>query len=179
MVQSPSREASQSSASKEIPRILWNPKVHYRIHKCSPPLPLLNQINPGHAFPFHLLKVHFNIIVPPMRRYSKWSLHSGFPTKNLYALLLASMHVTCPPTSVFLTRCRRQYSLAITIKLLIIWSSPLPCYLVPLRPKYIPQHPILDHPHSTFLHYSERPTFTPIQNNRQNYSLIHLNLYIF
>jgi hypothetical protein len=23
--------------------------------------------------------------------------------------------------------------------------SPLPCYLVPLRPKYFPQHPILKH----------------------------------
>jgi hypothetical protein len=27
-------------------------------------------------------------------------------------------------------------------KLLIIWFSPLPSYLVPLRPKYSPQHPI-------------------------------------
>ena len=25
-------------------------------------------------------------------------------------------------------------------------SSPLPCYLVPLRPKYSPQHPVLEHP---------------------------------
>jgi hypothetical protein len=25
-------------------------------------------------------------------------------------------------------------------------SYPLPCYLVPLRPKYPPQHPILEHP---------------------------------
>jgi hypothetical protein len=30
------------------------------------------------------------------------------------------------------------------IKLLVLYSSPLPCYLVPLRPKYLPQHPILD-----------------------------------
>jgi hypothetical protein len=29
--------------------------------------------------------------------------------------------------------------------------SPLPCYLVPLRPKYSPQHPILNHPQTTQL----------------------------
>jgi hypothetical protein len=37
------------------------------------------------------------------------------------------------------------------IKLLIMKFSPLPCYLVPLRPKYSPQHPILLHPQPTFL----------------------------
>ena len=33
MVQSPSWEANWFAASQEIPRILWNPKVHYRTQK--------------------------------------------------------------------------------------------------------------------------------------------------
>jgi hypothetical protein len=48
------------------------------------------------------------------------------------------------------------------IKLPITYFSPLPCYLVPLRPKYSPQYPILKHPQPTFLPQCERPNFLVI-----------------
>ena len=49
MEQSPSWEANWFSACHEIPCILWNPKVHYHIYKCPPPVPTLSPFNPVHV----------------------------------------------------------------------------------------------------------------------------------
>jgi len=66
LVRSPSWEANRFSASQEIPRILLNPKFHYRINKSQPSVHILDQNSPVHALSFHSLKIYFTISRTPL-----------------------------------------------------------------------------------------------------------------
>jgi hypothetical protein len=55
-------ETGSPSASPKIIRLLWNPKVHYRVHK-RPPLVLIpSHMNPFHTFPSYLSRSALIII---------------------------------------------------------------------------------------------------------------------
>ena len=102
MEESPSWEANRFSVTEEIPRILWNPKVHYRIHKCPPPVPILNQLDSVHISTSHFLKIHLNIILPSTPGSPQWPLPLGLPTETLYTPLLSPKRATCPSHLIFL-----------------------------------------------------------------------------
>jgi hypothetical protein len=66
-------EAANCAATQELRSVLWNPKVHYRVRKSPPLVPILSQIDPFPTVPSYLSKFHFIIVHPPTSWSSQWS----------------------------------------------------------------------------------------------------------
>ena len=94
-------EVNQFAASPENLHILWNPKVHYHIHKCLSLFPILSQLNSVHTHTSKFLNVHLNIFLPCMPRSPKWTLSLRFPHQSpVYASPLPHMcYMPCPSHS--------------------------------------------------------------------------------
>ena len=143
MEQSPSWEAKVSSATQEIPHILWNPKIYYRVYKnfaiC--PFPLPDRFSPC---PHPISRRSILILSSHLRLGLSSGLQpSGFPTKTPYAPLLSPIRATCSANLSLL-----DHPNDIWWEIQLIFENP--------QPKFLPQ--------------CERPSFTTMQNNRKDFT---------
>ena len=105
MVQSPSWEANRFAASQEIPRLLINPEVHCRIYECTPPVPILSQLDPVYcphptsSRSILIVSFHLSLGLP------SGLFPSGLPTKPCISLSSPLYALHAPPISFFFIWC--------------------------------------------------------------------------
>ena len=90
-------------------------------------------------FPFHCFNNQFNIIFPSTPRSSKWSLFHMSPHQKpvCSSPVPHSCHIPRRSRFAWFVHKNNIWWAVRIIKFLLMQFSPLPCYLVPLRPNYL------------------------------------------
>ena len=120
-----------------------------------------SQINPVHSIQSYFLNIHFNIILPFASGSFQVVFFLQLSLPKLYAFLFSLVCATyvCHPfhDSWFNHPNNTQWAVQI-MKFLILQFSPVSSHFLPLKRKYLPQHP----QPAFFLQYY-RQSFKPMQ----------------
>jgi len=176
MEQSPSWEANRFAARQEIPALYGTQRFitaftsarHLSLSWASS-----IQSIPPHPTSWRsilILSSHLDLGLP------SGLFPSGFLTKTLFTPLLSLIHVTCPthlilPDFIIRTMLGEEYRSLSSSLCSFLHSFVTSSLLGP--------NILLKHLQPTFLPQCERPSFTPIQNNRQDYISVYFNPPIF
>jgi hypothetical protein len=128
--------------------------------------------------PAYLSKLHLNIILPPTSRSPQQSLSLWLSHQNPISNQLRphACYMYCPSLPPWLELYLTK-STSYVAPVYAVFSNLPSLHLSSV--KYSPQHPVRKHPQSMFLPQCQRPSYTPMQNHRQNYSFLYSNFYIF
>ena len=91
-------EKLRGSASQGIRRILWNPNVHYYIHKSPPLAPVLGWMNSLHNLPSYVFKIEFNITLSYTQIFQrKFSFRIFDQNPACLSCITQRCNTSCPP----------------------------------------------------------------------------------
>jgi len=126
-----------------------------------------------------LCKIYFNIILKYNPGSSKRSLSLRVLHQNPARTPLLPLRATCPAHLIHLhlmtiqkyvpsRELHKAPKLCSFYIFLLLRLRPI----LHLRPKYLPQHTILQSSHPTFFRSYMRPSYTPVQNRGQNHNSV-------
>jgi len=145
MMQNPAWEAKSIAASHDILCILWNTKVHYRFHNSLPLVPILSQINTVYVLP---KKNSFRSVAILCIHLRLGLQNDLFPSSSKPCLQLCPLLNLPygPPISFFIWTPGVNLARNSNRKVPHVVSAT-PCHPptppVTLRPKHLPQHPVV------------------------------------
>ena len=115
-------------------------KILYEHSRTPATSPYLSHISLIHASPSHVLKINFNIILPPSLTSFNWPPSLRSPHRNPVCTSPVShtWHMPRPFNFSWFDQTNIIWRGAQIIKLLVMQSYPNLSYLVPLRPKQLP-----------------------------------------
>lgn len=123
MEDSHSWEVNSSSASSEIPCIVWDSNGRYSVQNSPPLVFVLKQITPVYAHPSHFFKNHVNDISNLYLGLQSCLFPSVFPTKTLDPFFFSPICIF--PAYIILLDCLHNIWGGVQIKKLIMYIKSL------------------------------------------------------